>query len=295
MNWYEYEHHAPRPQFRFGPKLTPTVKALIIINVVVFVFQAILRRTGAVVHIGEFGRQPIEYLFCLVPRLLIRRLFIWQLFTYMFLHASVWHILLNMFVLWMFGSTLEARLGRKQFLQLYLLSGVGAGLCHAVASWGLIIPMLGASGAVFALLIAYAMLFPDRHITLLLFFVFPLTLKAKHLVLGFALLEILSVISVSHDNVAHFAHLGGLLFGYIYMKAKFRLPLPYAFASRFSDALKRRWLWRGPPKHKYTPIDAEEFIDREVDPILAKISRYGMSSLTRKERRILKKARSQMK
>jgi len=200
-----------------------------------------------------------------------------------------------MFVLWMFGSTLEVRLGRKQFLQLYFLSGVGAGLCHAVVSWGSRIPMLGASGAIFGLLIAYAMLFPDRYLTLLLFFVFPLTLKAKHLVLGFAVLEILYVISAAGDNVAHFAHLGGLLFGYIYMKSKFGLGLPFAFAKQPLDALKRQWLWRKRPRSKYKSIDSEEFIDREVDPILAKISRHGMGSLTRKERKILKKARSQMK
>ncbi len=295
MHWQEYEHYTPRPRVRFGPRLSPTVKVLIIINVAAFVLQAILGRTGAAVYIKNFGRWPIEYLFCLVPGLLIRRLFIWQLFTYMFLHGGVWHLLLNMFVLWMFGSTLEARLGRKQFLQLYFLSGVGAGLCHAFASWGSRIPMLGASGAVFGLLVAYAMLFPDRYLTLLLFFVFPLTLKAKHLVLGFAILEILYVISAAADNVAHFAHLGGLLFGYIYMKSKFGLGLPFAFANRPSDALKRQRLWRKRPKYKYKSIDSEEFIDREVDPILAKISRQGMSSLTRKERKILKKARSQMK
>ncbi len=294
MNWHEYEYHAPPPRFRFGPKLTPTVKVLIIINVLAFIVTTRALNKAIPLYILQ-NRTSWPLDLCLVPHLLFHKAFFWQLFTYMFLHGGVWHLLLNMLVLWMFGSTLEARLGRKQFLQLYFLSGIGAGLCHAVASWGSRIPMLGASGAVFALLLAYAMLFPDRYITFLLFFVFPLTLKAKHLVLGFAILEILSVISASHDNVAHFAHLGGLLFGYIYMKAKFRLRLPYAFASRFSDALKRRWLWRGPPKQKYAPIDAEEFIDREVDPILAKISRYGMSSLTRKERKILKKARSQMK
>ncbi|NQT81405.1 rhomboid family intramembrane serine protease [bacterium] len=285
MNWHEYEYHAPRPHIRFGPKLTPTVKTLITINVVVFVFQSVLART------------PLFFYLCVVPRLLFRKLFLWQLFTYMFLHANLWHILLNMFVLWMFGSELEVRLGRKQFIQLYFLSGLGAGLCYALTSWGprAFMPMLGASGAVFGLLVAYAMLFPERYLTLLVFFVFPVTLKAKHLVLGFALLEILSVVSVARDNVAHFAHLGGFLFGYIYMRSKFGLTLPYAFANRLRDLFKKPGRSTRQGTYKYTPIDAQEFIDREVDPILAKISRYGMSSLSRKERRILKKARSQMK
>jgi membrane associated rhomboid family serine protease len=297
MNWHQYEYEAARPTFRFGPRLTPTVKALIIVNVTVFVLQIIARQSGLAIRSQLFGVRPIEYLFCVVPRLLFQRLFLWQLGTYMFLHGGIWHILLNMFVLWMFGSTLESRLGRRCFLQLYFLSGVGAGLCYALTSWGprALMPMLGASGAVFGVLTAFAMLFPDRYITLLVFFVFPLTLKAKHLVLGFAFFEILSVLSAARDNVAHFAHLGGLVFGYIYMKVNFKLSLPYAFPQRFCDVFRRRRLWSKGPTQKYRPIDAEEFIDREVDPILAKISQQGMSSLTRKEKRILKKARSQMK
>ena len=113
--------------------------------------------------------------------------------------------------------------------------------------------------------------------------------------LGFVLVEVLAVLSAAPDGVAHYAHLGGLVFGYAYMKWKFRVRLPFAFSGQLSDSLKRRWLWRDRPKHRYKPINVQEFIDEEVDPILAKISRSGMSSLTRKERKILKRARSQMK
>jgi membrane associated rhomboid family serine protease len=285
MHWQEYESDIPQARIRFGPKITPTVKTLIIINVVVFVFEAILDRTG------------VFYYLAVVPYYLLRKLFLWQLVTYMFLHGGIWHILVNMFVLWMFGSSLENRLGRSRFLQLYFISGIGAGLCYAFTSWGprSLIPMLGASGAVFGVLIAFAMLFPERQITLLVFFVLPVTLKAKYLVLGFALLEILSLLSATRDNVAHIAHVGGLLFGYLFMKSKYRLALPYAFAERFSDALKRQWLWRKRAGNRYKPIDTEEFISQEVDPILAKISRQGMGSLTRREKKILKRAHSQMK
>ncbi len=103
------------------------------------------------------------------------------------------------------------------------------------------------------------------------------------------------MLQASRDNIAHFAHLGGLVFGYIFMKWKFRLPLPYALVERFRLSLKRRLLWRKARQQRYKPIDAEEFISQEVDPILAKISRYGIGSLTRRERRILKKARAAMK
>lgn len=296
MNWYEHEreYYAPRPRFRFGPKLTQTVKVLIIINVVAFIVTALpLKR--ALMQYSDSGTVSWPIQLCLVPHFLFRKVSLWQLLTHMFMHGGVLHILMNMFVLWMFGSEMEARLGRKQFLQLYFLSGIGAGLCHALASWNSPVPMLGASGAVLGVLIAYAMLFPERYITLLLFFVLPVTVKAKHMVLGFALLTILSVITATGQDVAHFAHLGGFFFGYIYMKAKFRLGLPYAFSRRLADGLKTPWRSTRRWKHKYRPIDTEEFIDREVDPILAKISRYGMSSLTRREKKILKKARSQMK
>lgn len=285
MTWQEYESesepYVARSHFRFGPKLTPTVKALILINVVVFLVQLIA------------GSRFFFYL-CVVPALVIRKFYLWQLVTYMFLHGGVFHIFFNMFALWMFGSELETRLGRERFLQLYFVSGVGAGLCHTVASWGSHIPMLGASGAVFGILVAFAMLFPDRYITLFIF-LFPLTLKAKHLVLGFAAIEALWVISASSSGVAHVAHLGGLLFGYLFMKSRYRLALPFAFAQRLSDNIKRRWHWRKPARYKYKPIDADEFISEEVDPILAKISREGVGSLTRKEKKVLKKARSQMK
>jgi len=284
MSWQEQDYEFSRASVRFGPRLAPVVKALIIANVVVFVLQAIvLDSTGVSVY------------FCLVPRLLFRKLFVWQLVTYMFLHGSAWHLLLNMVGLWMFGSDLESRLGVRRFIGLYFLSGVGAGLCYAATSWGAraFAPMLGASGALFGILISFAMLFPDRYVVLML--PFPVTLKAKHAVLGFAFVEVVSVMSSARDNVAHFAHLGGLVFGYIYMKAKFQLALPYAFAERFSSALKRRLRGKRLAKHKYRPIDVEEFVSREVDPILAKISQHGIGSLTRKEKRILKKARSQMK
>lgn len=293
MTWQEYESesepYVARPHFRFGPRLTPTVKVLILINVVMFVvtMPALVAyyRTGVITW-------PIHL--CVVPHSLLHRGFVWQLVTYMFLHGGVFHIFFNMFALWMFGSELETRLGRGRFLQLYFISGIGAGLCHTVASWGSRIPMLGASGAVFGVLVAFAMLFPDRYITLFIF-LFPLTLKAKHLVLGFAAIEILWVISASRSGVAHTAHVGGLIFGYLFMKSRYRLALPFESVQRVWDNIKRRWRWRKPPRYKYKPIDADEFISEEVDPILAKISREGIGSLTRKEKKILKKARSQMK
>ena len=290
----EYDYRSPRPAFRIGPKLTPVVKILIVVNVAVFVLQVILIRAGVVLTLAGYGDVPVQYLFCLVPRLLMRRLFLWQLGTHMFLHGGPFHVLFNMWALWMCGSQVEARLGSRQFLRFYLLSGVVAGLCSTITSWGSTIPMLGASGAIFGVLAGFAMLFRERRIIVIIF-LFPLVIQAKYLALFFLFLSLFLDLMRPVMTVAHFAHLGGLLFGYGYIRKKYGLTLPYAFLDRISSSAKRRWLWRKRPKYRYKPVDAQEFINREVDPILAKISRQGMSSLTRKEKKILKRARSQMK
>jgi membrane associated rhomboid family serine protease len=159
----------------------------------------------------------VDYTFALVPALAVSHFYIWQFATYMFLHANLLHLLFNMFVLWMFGPEVEYALGTKRFTRFYFICGIGAGLCSVLfySTYSLI---MGASGAIFGLMVAFGMLFPERMITLLLFFVLPVNMKAKHLVLIFAGIELLFVISnVRGDFVAHFAHLGGALCGYLYM------------------------------------------------------------------------------
>ena len=122
-----------------------------------------------------------------------------------------------MFVLWMFGPEVESVLGTRRFTRFYFICGIGAALC-SVLFYPPYTLIMGASGAIFGLMVAFGMLFPERVITLLLFFVLPVNMKAKHLVLVFAGIELLFVISnVRGDFVAHFAHLGGALCGYLYM------------------------------------------------------------------------------
>jgi membrane associated rhomboid family serine protease len=160
-----------------------------------------------------------------------------QLFTYMFVHANLEHIFFNMFALWMFGRTLEMVWGPKRFLLYYLVCGVGAGLAQegvqylqyvttlqaydAVNTGSDIIPMseylnylttVGASGAIYGILLAFGMLFPNVEM-----FVFPLPfpIRAKWFVAGYAAIELLLGLAASGDGVAHFAHLGGMLFGWI--------------------------------------------------------------------------------
>ena len=159
-----------------------------------------------------------------------------QLITYMFMHADQWHILFNMFAVWMFGRTLEHVLGPKRFLIYYMACGIGAGLVQEMVQYaeyaftlsnydgvntGLtVIPMaeylnmmttVGASGAVFGILLAFGMLFPNTQM-----FVFPLPfpIKAKFFVIGYAVVELIAGLGASGDGVAHFAHLGGMIFGF---------------------------------------------------------------------------------
>ncbi len=138
---------------------------------------------------------------------------VWQLFSYMFLHANFTHLIFNMFALWMFGRQLEYDLGPKRFLFYYLFTGVGAGLLNILVmsltgDYGLTI---GASGAVFGILLAFGVLHPN--VPLFLFFI-PVPIKAKYFVIGYGVLELLQGLTI-HDGVAHFAHLGGMVFGFI--------------------------------------------------------------------------------
>jgi len=278
-------HFGGRPSFGYGFRYKSAVLQLIIINAAVFLFTLLLSFTKLF--------EGFVYTFSVVPKLLTHRLYLWQFITYMFLHSvyNPFHIIINMLMLFFLGRHVEASIGRTGFLKLYFAAGVGAALIHVLTGISSQVPMLGASGAVFGVMMAFAMLAPERPVTLLLWFVFPVTVKAKYLVLGFAIIEFLSV--RAGGNVAHWAHLGGLLFGYIFMKAKYKLPLPWRlpWMPRFQIRIKGD----REQANKYRPMDDYSFISEEVDPILEKISRQGMRSLTRKERQILKKAHARMK
>lgn len=161
-----------------------------------------------------------------------------QLFTYMFMHGGLSHLFFNMFAVWMFGRILEQVWGPKRFLFYYILCGVGAGIVQEIVQFihyetvlssyanvdlgGQIVPMadylnlmvtVGASGAVYAILLAFGMLFPNHEIFII---PLPFPIKAKYLVIGYAVLELyLGLSNNASDNVAHFAHLGGMIFGFI--------------------------------------------------------------------------------
>jgi len=257
-----------------GPAMTPAVKYLIIANLGIFLLQNI------------FGRE-VELLFGLVPAMLIHTFAIWQLVTYMFLHGGVLHILINMFVLWMFGAELERYWGSKQFLKYYFICGIGAGLVQVLVTASFMpmhmtVPVVGASGAIYGLLIAFALLFPNREIFLLLFFILPVRMKAKYLVMIFAGLALFSGFFGSDAGVAHFAHLGGMLVGFLYLKVDWRVEALSAWLKRQKGS---REIVRQ-ARHRQKEMRLRE----SVDEILDKINEVGIENLTDEEKAILHRA-----
>jgi membrane associated rhomboid family serine protease len=203
------------------------VKWLLIVNTAVFVISYLIPAVQAMLA-------PMA----LVPDLVVFRFpwYVWQLFTYMFLHGSIGHLLFNMLALWMFGLPLEQTWGTRQFLKYYFLCGIAAGVCDTLVTvlLGHHTSTIGASGGIYGLLVAFGVLFPDT--TVLMSFLFPI--KAKYLVMIYAAIALLSALGSGNSGVSNVAHLGGMLFGFIYLKVPVRggfLHLP-DFGGRY-----RQW------------------------------------------------------
>ena len=194
----------------FGPRITGMVKLLIIANVAVFLWNLLA---------GFAGAHEIIRIFGLTPALVVTRLYFWQLVTYLFLHGGFFHILFNMFALWMFGSELERTWGSRAFLRYYFVTGVGAGLFSVLADPFSMIPTIGASGAVYGILLAYCMLFPERYVYLYML----IPVKVKYFVAFLGALAFLSALGSPGSTVAHIAHLGGMVVGLVYLKGWFSL------------------------------------------------------------------------
>jgi membrane associated rhomboid family serine protease len=210
--------------YSMGPgALTPAVKILIGINVVAFLLQQV-----APALVVMFGLQPAEVL---------ESLQVWQPLTYMFLHGGISHILFNMLSLWMFGVELERMWGTAFFTRYYLVCGVGAALTTIVCSFlpGSIGTQLygsltiGASGAIYGVLLAYALYFPDRRI--LFYFLFPV--PAKYFVMIIGAISFLSALGNAGGGIAHFTHLGGLAVGWLYLRGR-RVRLASEMRYQFS-------------------------------------------------------------
>jgi len=242
--------------------------------------RLIFINVGAYLLINIILGVKFFYLFGMVPKLIISKFMVWQLFTYMFVHAGLWHLAINMLMLWFFGPGLESIWGSKRFLRFYFFTGIGAGLCSLVFSLNSLIPVVGASGAIFGILIAYAVMFPDSMV--LMFFIFPM--KMKYAVVFLVGINLLGAVSGSGSGIAYLAHLGGGLFGYWYLKSRLLKDL----LDNLSLDSTRAWLSQ---KREEQKRRQEKDLSRKVDQILDKISKSGIDSLTNDEKDILKKKR----
>lgn len=294
----------------------PTItKNLLIVNVVVFLATYLFRTMGVDLN------NVLGLHFFLAPDF-----HIYQLFTYMFAHGGFSHIFFNMFALWMFGCIVERTWGPKKFLTYYIVCGVGAGLFQELAQFAQfyfiaseqlphftlaqtmkvananVWTTVGASGAVYGILLAFGMLYPEERI-----FIFPLPvpIKAKWFVMGYAAIELFMAYSSTGDGVAHLAHLGGMVFGFFLIRYWRRHPdIRYSRRSgqQFFDSMRASWERRTGRKDRggvFTnsantrhesdwDYNARRKAEQErMDEILDKIRRNGYESLTREEKQQL--------
>lgn len=302
--------------------IPPITRYLIIANVAVF-FICLLFEPVQKFLIDEGALYPVFYNangtlhFNLHFKL-------WQLVSYMFLHANLPHIFFNMYSLWMFGGVIERTLGRNRFLVFYFISGIGAGLCQILmqlftADWDLA-ATIGASGACYGILLAFGLFYPNQRVILLFP---PIPIKAKWLVIGYAILEAYLAFN-TNSNIAHFAHLGGMFFGLLCLYNWRLWPLSkYGFdrwdrmyvEEKKLNMFQRLWRdfkglfhFRRRPKMKvYKPSQYDRSASQSaqdaaansptpprspeeqarIDAILEKVRRSGYASLTADEKRIL--------
>jgi membrane associated rhomboid family serine protease len=209
------------------PGFPSGVKLLLIANTAVFLLQFFLSTAGFGDVFGPFALTPT----------LVLQGWIWQLVSYMFLHGGIGHILFNMLTLWMFGAQLEETWGQRAFLRFYFICGVGAGLCVIAANY--LLPngeprssTIGASGAIYGVLLAYGMLFPRTRI--LFFFLFPIEARFFVAIIG-TIAFMMAVSSGGGSQVSHVAHLGGMLFGYMYLKSALIRRRSVAYSQRYGS------------------------------------------------------------
>jgi membrane associated rhomboid family serine protease len=219
-----------------GPgAITPAVRAIIVANVAIYLITFLLP-------------EPVVALLGLTPRDVVGRGWLWQPVTYLFVHEprGLFHILFNMLALWMFGVELERRWGTVAFVKYYFIAGVGAGVCVLLTALlpfestraAYAIPTIGASGAIFGLLLAWAMVFPNR--TILFMLIFPLPARVFALIMG--AIAFLGATSAA-GPVSHVAHLGGMVIGWFYLKGphNLRLELQYRLARWRMERMRRKF------------------------------------------------------
>jgi len=255
---------------RLGGMLSEGVRFLLIVNGLIFLLQML------------WGDRLV-YLLGLTPADFWERRAVWQPLTYMFLHGGLIHLAFNMFALWMFGSALEEFWGTNYFLRYYFITGIGAGLCNALLTPESGVVIIGASGAVYGLLAAYGILFPNSMIYL--WMLFPI--RAKYLVLFFGGIEFVSSLRPGMSPVAHLVHLGGMVIGVIYLRWRTILNWFGRSAQEYRRNRERQ--------EQRRQTENEDNLRREVDDLLDKINEVGLDNLTSWEKRRLREASDRLK
>ena len=241
-------------------QLPPVVKRLIVANITVFLLQMVMPAN-------------VGFYLGLTPQIVMTKFWIWQIITYSFLHGSGWHLFFNMFALWMFGPPIESFWGSRKFLVYYFTCTLGAAAAQFVVAPASTV--IGASGGIYGLLLAFGLLMPDA--VMYLFFVFPV--RAIQAVFFIALMTLASAVSSGGARIAHFSHLGGMITGFFFLK------IPHW--------LEQWRFWR--IRHRFeNPLGAGQRSSKndlagDVDRILEKISSKGVESLTEQEHELMRR------
>ncbi len=270
MRQPEYDEPRWRPNFRLRWSWTLVLLAS---YVVVLLAELIIGRF--------FPSKNFIFGYLALSRAGVEQGYAWQLVTYQFMHAGWMHLLLNSWAIYVFGTELELLLGGRRYLGLVFASGMIGGVFQVLTAmlWPALFdgPVVGASACAFGLVAAFAMIFPERELTMLIFFIIPVRLRAKTLLILSAVLAVMGFV-FPWDNVANAAHLGGMAMGWFYVKKIMKNP------ALLGASEERQFI---PPKllkeRAAVPEEksAEEFLESEVDPVLDKISAHGIQSLTR--------------
>jgi len=246
------------------------IRVLIAVNLVIFAM------------LWLFASRQFEFsifrIFGLVPRRVWQEGMVWQPVTYMFLHGGFWHVAINMFVLWMFGTEIEYRWGRLEFLKYYFITGVGSGIVTMIFSLGSTVPVVGASGAIYGILLAYGLMFPERYVYI--YFLFPI--KVKYFVAIIGGLAFFSSLGTGGSNISHMTHLSGMIIGWLYIKQDWRLDF-------IKDYLRKNKREKTLDKIEKAEKEIEDF-RAEIDRILDKINKVGYDNLTEDEKELLYQA-----
>jgi membrane associated rhomboid family serine protease len=229
--------------------------------------------SGAMLIAQQFAGPVLLAYLGLIPQQVVGHYWLWQPFTYLFLHGGLFHWLFNMLIFWMFGAELERRWGTTEFLKYFFVTGLGAAACVIALGPHSLAPTIGASGAVFGIITAFAMLYPEA--VMYLYFLIPM--KVWQAAILFAFIELFAGLEGGGTGVARFAHLSGMATGFLYLK--------YWDSARIQ--IKG---WFRAARLKKNPVELQEVTDElvsHVDKILDKVLKEGVESLTPEEKRIM--------